>query len=205
MRLLKKVPTIEVKRCFVTAQLVKVYGGKKGKLGKISRTEFKRALARAKSHALRMTEKQLDTYIAHEWKGRLTAYNASDWYLATVHTREVGVWKRAAGLPLAWTNGSLKETAALVKNIALKTNLSRTRAKRAVLSMTETNVGDLQSEKYLLPIVFKGGTGTKGRKRLRNQMKGDIDDGCMRSVTLAVNGAKNLKVYFGVPKESPAK
>lgn len=63
------------------------------------------------------------------------------------------------------------------------------------------NIHLLQKEKYLLPIIFKGGTGTKGRKRLKRQMKGDIDDGCMRSIALAISGKKILYVYIGFPKK----
>jgi hypothetical protein len=32
-------------------------------------------------------------------------------------------------------------------------------------------------------------------------MVGDIDDGCMRSIALAMSGKKSIKVYFGVPQE----
>jgi hypothetical protein len=148
-----------------------------------------------------MKEQDLDAFIAREYKRRLIVYDLSDWFLATVSVDEVGVWERAGGLPLEWTNGSLKKTATHVRKAILSTSLSRTRARRVVLAMLESNVEDIQSEKYLLPIVFKGGTGTKGRRLLSRQMKGDIDDGCMRSVALAVNGARTLKVYFGVPKK----
>ncbi len=32
-------------------------------------------------------------------------------------------------------------------------------------------------------------------------MKGDIDDGCMRSIALAISGKNNIVVYFGIPKD----
>lgn len=73
------------------------------------------------------------------------------------------------------------------------------RAAKAVKGILETNIDLIQDEKYLYPIVFKEGTGTNGRKGLKKKMKGDIDDGCMRSIALAINGAKKIKVYFGVP------
>ena len=82
-----------------------------------------------------------------------------------------------------------------------KLNLRKMRAAKAVKGMLETNVGLIQSEKYLYPIVFKGGTGTNGRKGLKKKMRGDIDDGCMRSIALVINGAKTIKVYFGTPRK----
>jgi hypothetical protein len=57
-----------------------------------------------------------------------------------------------------------------------------------------------QKEKYLYPIVFKTDTGTQGRKRLKRKMKGDIEDGCMRSIALAISGRDRITVYFGIPK-----
>ena len=38
-----------------------------------------------------------------------------------------------------------------------------------------------------------------GRKRLKRKMKGDIDDGCMRSIALTIKGAKTIKAYIGIP------
>lgn len=59
-----------------------------------------------------------------------------------------------------------------------------------------------QKEKYLYPIVFKTDTGTKGRKRLKRKVKGDIDDGCMRSIAMAMFGRDPITVYYGIPKKS---
>ena len=70
--------------------------------------------------------------------------------------------------------------------------------------MLATNVRLLQSEKYLLPIIFKSGTGTLGRRGLKRVMKGDIDDGCMRSIALAVSGKKVIRAYIGFPKKVKA-
>lgn len=114
---------------------------------------------------------------------------------------EVGVWRRAGKLPLDWTNGSLEETAKHVEN-ALTKNSERlvSRAKHAVANILKINVNIIQKEKYLLPIIFKGGTGTKGRRRLKVKMAGDIDDGCIRSIALTINGAKKIKAYIGFPK-----
>jgi hypothetical protein len=199
MKLQRKVSTKEVKRCFAVGLLMNMQNGKMKHLIKVSRSEFFQKLTQAKRHALRLTEKQLNALITDPV--RLAAYNASDWYLGTAQINELGVWTRAGEMPLAWTNRSLKETALKVKrNLTLHNWLSRTRARRALSNMLKTNVTDLQKEKYLLPIVFQGNTGTRGRWRLKHQTRGDIDDGSMRSIALAVSGEESLKVYIGVPK-----
>lgn len=196
---MKKVSTKEVKRAFVVAQLVRQQKGKKRYLGVLSREEFKKLLTKSKKRALAMSVKQLDKIIATEYPKRLRAYDTSEWHIGSIPVKEVGVWRGAGGLPRAWTMGSLHDTATKVAH-ALKKNpkLLKQRAKRAIENILKTNVTDIQKEKYLLPIVFEGGTGTNGRKSMR-RMKGDIDDGCMRSVALAVHGAKIIRVYFGIP------
>ncbi len=204
MKLIKKVALREVKRAFVIPKLIRSQRDNHRYLGKITPRQYASKLASAKKRVLKFTTAQLDRIIiAGEWKRRVQAFNTSDWYLAEVQITEIGVWKRAGGLPLSWTNGSLKETADKVRH-ALHTN-SRPITKRAghtIPNILVTNVHDLQNEKYLYPIVFKGGTGTQGRKGLKRKMKGDIDDGCMRSIALAIAGQKTLQVYFGVPKKS---
>jgi len=198
-----EVSTKEVKRCFVVGMLMNMQNGKKKHLGKVSRVEFAQKLARVKRHALKLTEQQLDALITDP--RRLASYNSSNWYVGTAKINELGVWTRAGGMPLEWTNRSLKETAQKVKHgLTLNTSLARSRVRLAVANMLKTNVGDLQKEKYLLPIVFKGNTGTRGRWRLKHQTKGDIDDGCMRSVALAVSGEETLKIYIGIPKTNLA-
>lgn len=150
-----------------------------------------------------MTNKQLNKNISPEWPRRLNSYDSCDWYIAEVKPSEAGVWSRAGGLPSAWTNGSLKETANRVRHALDKNSKSlNKRARHTIPNMLATNIGMLQSEKYLLPITFKGNTGTRGRARFKRVMKVDIDDGCMRSIALAIHGAKVLRVYFGVPKKN---
>lgn len=115
---------------------------------------------------------------------------------------ELGVWTRAGGLPLRWTNKSLAETAEKVtRGFKRKSKSIKRRPKHAIPSILKIKDHLEQKEKYLYPIVFKTDTGTKGRKRLKKKMKGDIDDGCMRSIAMAMSGRKSITVYFGIPKE----
>ncbi|MEK7106124.1 MAG: hypothetical protein AAB895_02085 [Patescibacteria group bacterium] len=202
MKKFKKVNVIEVKRCFVMSQLIRHQKGKKRYLGLISEKEFNKKLTIAKEKTLKLSEKKLDKIIHDEWKKRLKAYNNSDWYIGEVSPGEIGVWKRAGGLPLECTNGSLKDTAQKVKYYLNKNpKFLKKRSRHTIFNMLSTNVGKLQKEKYLFPIIFKSGTGTNGRKKLTKVLKGDIDDGCMRSIALTIAGARSIKAYIGFPKK----
>ena len=215
MKKIQKVNVLEVKRSFVISQLIRKQEPKKSspkltslKLNKrilepMSYEEFKERLKKSKVELFKLSEKELDKIISDEYKKRLTAFNNSDWYVGEVVPNEVGVWKRSGGLPLGWTNKSLKETAQRVEGGMNKNSkLLTKRVKYAVSNMLQTNVQSLQDEKYLWPIIFQGGTGTRGRKRLKRQMKYDIDDGCMRSIALIISGVKTIKAYIRFPKEA---
>jgi hypothetical protein len=202
MKILRSVKAIEVKRTFVVSDFISEKKDKRKHLNFIPENIFIEKLKNAKRKTLKLKEFQLDKIIKDEYKKRFITYDNSKWYLGKVKINEVGVWKKAGGLPLSWTNGSLEETAKKVKH-ALDHNLKllKKRARYSIPNMLKTNIHLLQKEKYLLPIIFKGGTGTKGRKKLK-QMKGDIDDGGMRAIALAISGKKTLKVYMGFPKKS---
>lgn len=205
MKILKKVGIREVERAFVIADLVRRPIGKHRYFKMQSQEEFKKKLNRVRQEVLKMSDTQLKKRISPDWPRRIRSYEASEWHLAEMNIAELGTWRRSGGLPLAWTNQSLKHTADKVRR-ALKTNSKflNSRVKRAIPGILETNVGVLQNKKYLLPIVFRGGSGTNGRKGLKYRTKGDIDDGNMRSIALVVDGAKILRVYFGIPKKAHA-
>ena len=202
MKKLKSIKTIEVKRAFVVSDFISAKKDRRKHLNFVPENIFKQKLENTKIKVIRLKEFELNKIITNEWKKRLKAYNNSDWFVGEVKTNEIGVWKKAGGLPLSWTNGSLSETAIKVKN-ALETNpkLLKKRSRYSIPNILKTNIKLLQKEKYLLPIIFKGGTGTKGRRNLKKQTKYDIDDGCMRSITLAVSGLKTVKAYIGFPKK----
>lgn len=195
MEIAARVDTIEVKRAFVVSQYFRKYGlGKKRYLPQLSPEKFRERLVSIKRLVLGFPENKLDEIIAKEYKKRLRVYNKIKWHIGTISPDEVGVWKRAGGLPLSWTEGSLADTA---KNVAqaLKnkdSNIAR-RAKRALPRMTK-HLEQIEKEKYFYPIVVPGGM--MGRKGLR-KMKGDIDDGCMRSLALICNGRKGIKAFIG--------
>ncbi len=208
MKIIKKVPTSEVKCCFIVSNLIKKPRKGQRYLDVLSVKEFEDRLANAKKKVRSFSSKRIDELVGERYRKRLTAYNASEWYLAIASPRELGVWKRAGNLPTAWTRGSVADTANEVKKGLVKgmpVSTKRHRAGRAIPSMLSSSVlNRTQKEKYLLPIGFAAGTGTNGRRGLR-KYKGDLDDGCMRSIALAVTGRKKLRLYLGVPKKNIAR
>jgi hypothetical protein len=195
----KKVPTVEVKRAFVVAQLVRKHPRRRY-LGTVSKKEFEERLRAAKLKVLKMSEGQLDRFIGQEHKRRLRSYEATSWHLGEVKISEVGVWRDAGGLPRSWTNTNLIKTAhKVIQSLQGKLPPLTKRAKYSIENIINTNVRTIQREKYLLPIIFQGGTGTKGRSWLSHKTKWDIDDGCMRSIALAASGKKTIKAYIGTP------
>lgn len=175
---------IEVKRAFVISDFAKNMD-----------------IVDAKKKVFSFSEKKIDSIISRKYKRRLVAYNAHDWFVATVSVDECGVWKRAGGLPLSWTNGNLADTARAVKTYTLSNfrRLDR-RAITAIPGIIRNRSLIEQKEPYLLPIGFTAGTGTGVRKYLRKKVKVDIDDGCMRSIAMAVTGKKSIKMYLGFSK-----
>lgn len=209
MKIIKKIPTIEVKRTFVIAdQIAHIHKGKKSGnnhkfLKDLTEREFDKKLVKIKQKILKLKESSLDKLVSPEYSKRLTAYNNSRWFLAEVKPREVGVWTRAGELPLRWTNQSLVETAEkMIKGLKRKSKSIKRRPRHSIPNILKIESHLKQTEKYLYPIVFKTDTGTMGRKRLKRKMKGDIDDGCMRAIALAMSGRKHISVYFGFPKHS---
>ena len=200
MEKIKPVDALEVKRTYLISDLARRSDNKKDFLGKINERQFQKKLSKAKKEVLKLPEKILNAMIAKTYTKRLVAFDVCDWYIGTFKPSEVGVWRRAGKLPLEWTNGSLEETAKFV-SLALesKSKKLKSRAKAVIPNILKTNISLIQSEKYLFPIVFKGDTGTRGRRRLKRKMNGDIDDGCMRSIALTISGAKTIKAYIGFP------
>lgn len=200
MKFIHKVHFIEVKRAFIVAEKVRFWKKGRRTWPKLRHEYFLKRLNIVKQAVLKLTEKQLNKGIVG--KKREIAYNDANWRVAIASPDELGVWRRAGGLPPAWTCCSLKETARYVKRgIEKNSKKIRARSRKAIPRMLGfTDV--FMKEKYLFPIVFQSGTGTKGRLWCKKKVKGDIDDGCMRSIALVIKGYKNLKIYFGVPKVS---
>lgn len=148
---------------------------------------------------LKMPEAALDRFILRKNRSkRRDSYNKAQWYIGTVKTGEVGVWKGAGSLPLKWTRGSLAQTAQLVKSgLAQSSPLVTARSKRTIPGILK-NLSRFQKEKYLLPIILPGGSAPRrGLKRMR----GDVDDGCMRAIALAISGKKTIRAYIGKTKQ----
>ncbi|MBI2031067.1 MAG: hypothetical protein HYT08_00455 [Candidatus Levybacteria bacterium] len=204
----RKVDAIEVKRSFVIAQYIRKHNvGNKRYLSELTHEQFQERLKRAKSFVSHLSEPKLDEVIAEEYKKRLKAYNAVDWYTGKVHANEVGVWKGAGGLPVPWTQGSLVDTAVQVL-VAMQEDSDSVlvaRAKRAIPRIRR-NMDIIEKDPYLYPIILPGGTQGRGLKGRPYKgfllMKGDIDDGCMRAIAFVSSGRNSFPAYIGIQRRT---
>jgi hypothetical protein len=203
----QSVATIEPKRCFVISQTIRILtNSNKRYTPQLSREAFIEYLQRVKNIVLGLSEEELDTsMVSDHYPKRLKAYNSVQWYKGVVYANEVGVWKGAGGLPTSWTVNSLEETAKKVSQALEDTNITglSARAKRAVPRMYKL-LDIIAEEPYLYPTILPGGT--MGRGLYGNPykgfmlMKGDIEDGCMRSIALAINGREKFHAYVGIKR-----
>ncbi len=195
----QRVDRIEVKRSFVAAQYFRQLGRENTRyLKELTREEFLDYLQQSKEYVSHLSEDELDKFIRDEYPKRLKAYNAADWYVGIIHPDEVGVWKGAGGLPKEWTYGSLEETASKI-NQDEKGGITK-RAKRAIPRIRK-NLDLIEKDPYLYPIILPGGTMGRNYKGFQ-PMKGDIDDGNMRAITLTSSGKTEFTAYIGLKHES---
>jgi hypothetical protein len=201
MKLFKKVKSIEVKRCFAfsnrfTSKKMRKEALKKHILRPTKET-FSRNLAINKRAVLKLKEPALDLIISTEYMKRLKAYNSVEWHIGYVDLSEVGLWRGAGGIPEKWTRGSLRDSSNKMASELKKgkSRYSRIRAMKAVPEIISLKAA-IKKENCLLPIILPSGTIPNCRKGM-SKMKGDIDDGCMRSLALAVSGDNEIKAYIG--------
>lgn len=199
MKLMRRVGGIEVKRTFLLTEFLRKYGVAKKNDKKVPPVK-KYLLARARAYrALRkLPEKKLDKIIG-SWKKRLVAYQKVDWYVGELLTKEVGVWKRAGGLPASWTDNSLAHTGNMVrKALESGSGLLNKRARRVVPIIINLKK-IIKKDRYSLPIVIERGPSPVNRKGLK-KMRWELDDGNMRSIAFAVSGDRKIRAYIGVKK-----
>ena len=194
MKILGRVDRVTVKRCFAMTYYFRKLGVARHADTSPSHTKYLLTLRKAKKMALAAKERDLDKII--KWPRRIKSYGKADWYIANASTKELGVWRRAGGLPLAWTEGSLAKTATYVKR-GLRENSPKihSRAKNALPAIIEHKT-IISREKYLYPIAFEGNFGTNPRRGVK-KMKAALDDGNMRAIAYAVSGSKTINFYLG--------
>lgn len=186
-----RVERIEVKRCFIASEK-----GREKLQGKTG-VAFQTILAEIENEVLGMSESELDRMIT--WHPRLNKYNELVWYFEECSIDDLGVWDRAGGLPMAWCIGSVRETAHYIlnepKEIARISKYDRD--KRAINNLPAiAKVADIILTKRLFaPIIVPGGTWRPTPPY--RKMKGDIDDGCMRTIAFAIKGYEKINAYVG--------
>lgn len=202
MKLIKKVKTIEVKRCFVFSQRFTSKNMRKESVKKEIIKPSKEALLKnlnpVKKKVLKLKESSLDRVIADEYKKRLWAYNQLDWYIGIVNLDEVGIWRKAGGTPESWALGSLEETIVRFKKELEneKSKFKRVRSIKIVPQIIKVK-SIIKKEKYLLPILLPTGLIPGPRKGMR-KTKFYIDDGTMRVLAFTATGDKKIKAFIGI-------
>jgi len=205
MKLLERIDKIKVKQAFIVADVFIFKREDVPNLSKyvptldMEKSNFSEELEKAKKKVLKLDEKFLDKIINDEFPPRLAAFNNVEWCLGHMTIDEIGVWRGAGGLPDLWTESSVRETANMIinetdifkKNTGLLSGNKR--AMRAIPYFIRYK-DVIQKDEYFLPIILPGGyMGREGMKL----MKGDINDGCMRSIAYALTGDKTIKAYIG--------
>lgn len=205
MRLIKKVNPIKVKQSYILSD---VFNFKRENISDLSeyvptldieRDNFSEEYEKIKKNVLSLEEGVLDKIIRNEFSPRLDAYNQVEWYLGDANIDEIGVWRGTGGLPESWTKGSLKETVNMIinKTDTFKKNTDVLSGSKRVMRAVPyiLRFKDLiQNEEFFLPIILPGGM--MGREGLK-LMKGDINDGCMRSIAYVLSGDVTIKAYIG--------
>jgi hypothetical protein len=180
-----KVERIEVKRCFVVGEEAKVA------LKGMDAAAFQKGLAQIEQRVASMTEEQLNGMV--HWAPRLAKYNELVWHFEECSIDDVGVWPAAGELPLDWCLGSVRETERSIRQGLSRIARCKGRALDNIPSIVRV-LDIIRSSRYLAPIIVPGGT---WRKYPCHQMKGDIDDGCMRAVAFAIKGYEKFNAYVG--------
>ena len=206
MKLLRKVPSIEAKRCFVLSQRFtsKKIRNKTILRGKqrVSSDSFVADIREQKKKVLTLNEKSLDKIIKSEYILRYKIYNDLEWYIGEVSTNEVCLWRWAGGLHRSWTERkTLYQTAQLFYK-EFKKNTSRLKRVRAysVVSEIISQKDIISQERYLLPIAVPTGSYKEHRAGIRT-IPLFLDDGNMRSLAYAISGEKKIMMYVGVKKQ----
>lgn len=201
VKIIHKVPEREVVRCLLISGTIRDPRRARKYLRTISRKEFLSRLRKQRSLILGLSDTKLGALFQKVESYRYAAYHEADWYLADVPIEEMGVWRRAGGLPLSYTNRSLKETAEKVSKAFTNSRATLAgRSRDAIQGILRTSLDIVRKDPYLYPILFVSGAGTDGRRYLAYKTKFDIDDGCMRSVARAVSGERVIRAYIGFPK-----
>ena len=139
----------------------------------------------------------------------MSHYNKADWYPAMADTKELGVWRGSGRFTEEMdTKGTWSKKMQIMCRNALDQQLKTHYLRSGHLPQLVASLRALchnSKEKHFFPIAFLRVAQVPMVRRRLKANKGDIDDGCMRSVALAVSGKKKIKLYFGIPKKKGKK
>jgi len=128
---------------------------------------------------------------------RVALYRACDWRLGRLALHELRPWPGMDELPLSWCEGSIDETAALVRAHGLPPAQSRLKRLLALRGQVETQ--ELVAWLCYLPLPVLPDELLHARPSLEGSPWG-LDDGCARAVALSLLGVEFVDVLMGCPK-----
>src|SRR3954463_729667 len=99
MKIIRAANPMEVKRCFAMTHYFRTLSMARHTDTTPTRAKYLATLKKAKKMSLGASERELDKIL--KWKRRIQSYNKAEWYVATASIKEIGVWRRAGGLPFA--------------------------------------------------------------------------------------------------------
>jgi hypothetical protein len=184
----------EVKRCFVTSERGRF-------IAAFDRPLFLSCLQKIEREVSLLNDEDLDLEI--DWQPRRNMFNLKSiqWTFKQVSIDTIGVWvntEGSGGLSREWCIGSVKDTANAIKN-----KLTRNISGRVFDSIPGIiRLAEIISIRRMLSIiVVTSGLCYPRRHRPCRKVEFDIDDGCMRAISLALIGQQHLNAFIGTRKQ----
>jgi hypothetical protein len=151
----------------------------------------------ARAHDLGPTYESLPSPLAtltRQDPPRGLRYASLSWELTDIDLTEVTVWPGMSGLPQEWTDGSVVDVAARVIGEDLPNSAGRLAGLLRFVEQIETS--DAVEWLTTLPLLIVPETLLHTRL-LQPRQHWTLDDGCARSVALAILGVSSVRVYAG--------
>ncbi len=183
---MKKVKFKKVLQTFITANELKK---KYAKINNIN--EYKKIYLEIEKKVKKYSEQKLLSRVSD--KNRAERYKSCDWYFGRIRIDSTGVWPRMGNIP----NNLLIKDSKWSANQIYKNSAKIIKYKLNHLFRIMPLASHLNQRMPI--IVIKDGAIRSEKKYLKQ--KYDIDDGCHRTICLALTGRIFVNAYIGVQKQ----
>ncbi|MCK5459847.1 hypothetical protein KAI52_01925 [Candidatus Parcubacteria bacterium] len=183
---MKKVKLKKILQTFVVANELKK---KYAKINNIN--EYKKIYFESEKKIKKYSEQKLLSNISDKY--RVKRYKSCDWYFGRIKIDNTGVWPRMGNI----TDNLLIKNSKWSANQIYKNSTKIVKYKLNHLFRIMPFVSHLN--RYMPIIVIKDGVIRSEKKYLKQ--KYDIDDGCHRTICLALTGKIFINAYIGIQKQ----